>query len=93
MTSDRRVTMHKGAAALLAITLLAAGAGVTFVWMRHDAGAGGHTAALPSPEGALPSPGAAVASHNSPLPTTRPGLPRRPKSRPLAQGTSVRGRP
>ena len=68
MTSDRRVTMHKGAAALVAITLLAAGAGVTYVWMRHDAGAGGHTAAMPSPEGALPSPGAAVASHNSPLP-------------------------
>ncbi len=42
MTSDTRVTMHKGAAALVAIALLAAGAGATYLLMRSDAGAGGH---------------------------------------------------
>ena len=42
MTSDTRMTMHKGAAALVAIALLAAGAGATYLLMRSDAGAGGH---------------------------------------------------
>ncbi len=68
MTSDTRVTMHKGAAALVAIALLAAGAGATYVLMRNDAGAGGHVADMPSPAGAEPSPGAAVTSSNAPLP-------------------------
>ena len=38
MTSDTRVTMHKGAAALVAIALLAVGAGATYLLMRDDAG-------------------------------------------------------
>ncbi len=52
MTSDTRVTMHRGAAALVAIALLAAGAGATYLLMRSDAGAGGHVPDLPSPTGA-----------------------------------------
>ncbi len=55
MTSDTRVTMHRGAAALVAIALLAAGAGATYLLMRGDAGAGGHAADMPSPTGAQPS--------------------------------------
>ena len=42
MTSDTRVTMHRGAAALVAIALLAAGAGATYLLMRSGAGPGGH---------------------------------------------------
>ena len=38
MTSDTRVTMHRGAAALVAIALLAAGAGAAYLVMRSDAG-------------------------------------------------------
>ena len=56
MTSDTRVTMHKSAAALVAIGLLAAGAGAAYLVMRSDAGAGGHAAAMPSPAGAQRSP-------------------------------------
>ena len=36
--------MHKGVAALVAVAMLAAGAGVTYLLMRGDAGAGGHAA-------------------------------------------------
>ena len=68
MTSDTRVTMHKGAAAVVAIALLTVGAGATYVLMRNAAGAGGHVADMPSPAGASPSPGAAVVSSNAPLP-------------------------
>ena len=60
MTSDTRVTMHKGAAALVAIALLAAGAGATYLLMRSDAGAGGHAADMPSPTGAQPPPAASA---------------------------------
>ena len=67
MTSDTRVTMHKGAAALVAIALLAAGAGATYLLMRSDAGAGGHAADMPSPAGAQPSPAASAAASNAPL--------------------------
>ena len=52
MTSDTRVTMHKGAAALVAIALLTVGAGATYLSMRNDAGAGGPVADMPSPAGA-----------------------------------------
>jgi cobalt-zinc-cadmium efflux system membrane fusion protein len=68
MTNDTRVTMHKGAAALVAIALLTVGGGATYVLMRHAAGAGGHVADVPSPAGAGPSPGTAVVSSNAPLP-------------------------
>jgi membrane fusion protein, heavy metal efflux system len=68
MTSDTRVTMHRGAAALVAIALLAAGAGATYLLMRGDAGAGGHAADMPSLARAQPSPAASVATSNTPLP-------------------------
>jgi membrane fusion protein, heavy metal efflux system len=67
MTSDTRVTMHKGAAALLAIALLAVGAGASYLLMRNDAGAGGHVADMPAPAGAQPSLGASAATSNAPL--------------------------
>ena len=62
MTSDTRVTMHKGAAALVAIALLAVGAGATYLLMRSDAGAGGHVADMSSPAAAQQSP-ACVRGH------------------------------
>ena len=68
MTSDTRMTMHRGAAALVAIALLAARAGATFLLMRGDDGNGGHAADMPPPTGAQPSPAASVATSNSPLP-------------------------
>ena len=68
MTSDTRMTMHRGAAALVAIALLAAGAGATYLLMRGDAGAGGHVAHVPSPTGAQPSPARPAATSNPALP-------------------------
>lgn len=66
--TDTRVTMHKGAAALVAIALLTIGARATYVLMRNAAGPGGHVADMPTSAGAGPSPGAAVVSSNAPLP-------------------------
>ena len=51
MTSDTRVTMHKGAAALVGIALLAVGAGATYLLMRS----GGHVVEMSPPAGAPPS--------------------------------------
>jgi RND family efflux transporter MFP subunit len=68
MTSDSRVTMHKGAAVLVAIALVAVGAAASYVLMRNDSGADGHVADMPSPAGAEPSPGTSVVSSNAPLP-------------------------
>jgi RND family efflux transporter MFP subunit len=68
MTSDTRVTMHKGAAAMVAIALLVVGAGVTYLLMRNDAGAGGDVGNMSPPTGAQPSPAAAAATSDSPLP-------------------------
>jgi cobalt-zinc-cadmium efflux system membrane fusion protein len=68
MTSDTRVTMHKGAAALVAIALLAVGAAATYLSMRNDAGAGQSVANIPSPPGAQQSSGASAATSNAPLP-------------------------
>ena len=66
MTTDTRMTLHRGAAALVAIALLAAGAGATYLLMRGDA-AGGHAADMPSPTGALPSPAASAGASSAPL--------------------------
>ena len=66
MTSDTRMTMHRGAAALVAIALLAAGAGATYLLMRRDARAGGQAADMASPTGAQPPPAASPAN-NAPL--------------------------
>jgi membrane fusion protein, heavy metal efflux system len=68
MTSDTRVTMHKGAAALVAIALLAVGVGATYLSMRDDAGAGGPVVEVSPPMGAQPLPAAPAATSNSPLP-------------------------
>ena len=67
MTSDTPVTMHKGAAALVAIALLAAGAGATYLFMRSDAGAGGHVGDMSPPTDAQPSPAASATTGNAPL--------------------------
>lgn len=66
MTTDKGVTMHNGAAALVAIALLAAGAGAAYLLMRSDAG--GHVVEMSAPTGAQPSPAASAAQSNSPLP-------------------------
>ena len=68
MTSDTRVTMHKAAAALVAMALLAVGAGATYLVMRNHAGAGGHVADLPSPAAAPLSSVASAATSDAPLP-------------------------
>lgn len=68
MTSDTRVTMHRSAAALVAIALVAAGAGATYLLMRSDPEAGGHVADMPSLTGAQPSLAVSAASSNGPLP-------------------------
>ena len=67
MTSDTRVTMHKGAAALVAIALLGAGAGATYLLMRRDAGAGGRVGDMSPPTGAPPSAAASATTSNAPL--------------------------
>ena len=68
MTSSTRVTMHKGAAALAAIALLAVGAGAMYLSMRNDAGAGGSAANMPSLADAQESPSGSAATSNAPLP-------------------------
>ena len=68
MTSETRVTMHKGAAALVAIASLAVGAGATYLSMRNQGGAGGHPADVPSPAGAQQSRAASPAASNAPTP-------------------------
>jgi cobalt-zinc-cadmium efflux system membrane fusion protein len=68
MTSDTRVTIHKGAAALVAIGLLAVGAGAAYLLMRNEAGAGQSVVNMPSPSSAQPSSGASAATSNAPLP-------------------------
>jgi cobalt-zinc-cadmium efflux system membrane fusion protein len=67
MTSDTRMTMHRGAAALVAIALLAAGAGATYLLMRRDARAGGQAADPASPTGAQPPPAVSAPANNVPL--------------------------
>jgi cobalt-zinc-cadmium efflux system membrane fusion protein len=66
MTTDTRVTIHKGAAALVAIALLGAGAGAAYLLMRSEAG--GHVVQISPPTSAQPSSAAPAAQSNSPLP-------------------------
>ncbi len=68
MTSDTRVTMHKGAAALVAIGLLAVGAGAAYLLLRKGAGPGGAAANMSSPASAQQTPGASAATSDAPLP-------------------------
>ena len=67
MTSDTRMTMHKGAAALVAIALLAVGAGATYLSMRNDAGAGAPIANMESPAAAQKPTGASAVTIDTPL--------------------------
>ena len=68
MTGKTGVTMHKGAAALVAVGLLIAGAGATYLLMRRDAGTGGHPAEVASRGGAQPSPAAPAGTSHTQLP-------------------------
>ena len=65
MTTDTRVTIHKGAAALVAIALLGAGAGAAYLLMRSEAG--GHVVESSPPTSAQPSSTAPAAESDSPL--------------------------
>jgi cobalt-zinc-cadmium efflux system membrane fusion protein len=66
MTRDARVTMHKSAAAFVAIALLAVGAGTTYVLMRSEGRR--HVVETSPPTGAQQPAGASAASNDSPLP-------------------------
>jgi RND family efflux transporter MFP subunit len=68
MTSDTRVTIHKGTAALLAVALLLAGAGATYLLTRTRAGSGGHIQETASSAGAQQPAAAAAAASDAPLP-------------------------
>jgi len=68
MTTDTRVTIHKGTAALVAIALLAVGAGGMYLSMRNDGRPGGPVTNVSSSAGAQPSPSASGATSNAPLP-------------------------
>ena len=68
MTSHAPVTMNKGAAALVAVALLAAGAGSAYLFMRHDAGTDRHAATVPPPTSAATARSAPVDLSNAPLP-------------------------
>ena len=68
MTRETRVTMHPGAAAFVAVTLLVVGVGGTYLWMRRDSGAGGRMADIASPAGAQPPPSAPAGANSGPLP-------------------------
>ena len=67
-TTDTRVMMHRGVAALVAVALLAVGAGATYLLMRSDAAAGGHVVEMSPPTGARQSRTASAAISNSTLP-------------------------
>jgi len=67
MTSDTRVTMNKGAAALVAIALLGAGAGATFLLMRRDVGTGGRVGDMSPPTSGQPSAARSATTGNAPL--------------------------
>ncbi len=68
MTTDTRMTMPRGAAALVAVALLVTGAGATYLLMRRDAGAGGDMADMAVPAAAQPPPSAPAVANNAPLP-------------------------
>ncbi len=74
MTGESRMTIHRGAAALVAFALLSAGAGATYVIMRSSASSGEPTAKVPSsdttapPAGVQRPPAGAAAASNTPLP-------------------------
>ena len=74
MTGQSRVTMHKGAAALIGVALVLTGAGGSYLFMHRSADPAGQMGAAPSgattatpPSGPEPPP-ATVAQSNAPLP-------------------------
>src|SRR5688572_3552682 len=68
MMSDTRMTINWGSAVLFAAAFLTAGATATFVFMRNDAGSGGHAAGAATPSNAQPSPAAPAVSRTTSLP-------------------------
>ena len=102
MTGDSRVTMHKGAAALVGLALVLTGAGASYLFIRSSAGmpermdapAVGTAATLPS--GAQASP-VSTAPENVPLPDVVVPLTAEAVERagivvaPVASGTSAGG--
>jgi RND family efflux transporter MFP subunit len=62
MTGDSRVTMHKGAAALIGIALVLAGAGASYLFNRSSAGMAGRMDAEPAATAAAPSTSSAQSS-------------------------------
>ena len=92
MTGDTRVTMHPGAAALVAIALLAAGAGAMYLVIRSDAARGAVSAS--PPRGRQASPAVPAATIGSPAPEVIVPLSREAIQRsgiivaPVAVGTS-----
>ena len=68
MTNDPRLTMHRGAAALIAIALLGAGAGATYLWMRSDAAPAAGAGPTSSATVAQPPPATSAAVADTPLP-------------------------
>jgi len=101
MTGESRVTMHKGAAALIGVVLVLAGAGASYLFMRSSGemrqqmgcSAGATTAT--SPSGTQPS--SATAPSNAPLPDVVVALTGDTVERagivvaPVASGTSAGG--
>ena len=74
MNRESRVSMHKGAAALVGLALLITGAGASYVFMRTSTGAGEQLGTIPTaassappPSGAQPS-AAGTAGRAEPLP-------------------------
>jgi membrane fusion protein, heavy metal efflux system len=103
MTGDSRVTMHKGAAALVGVALVLAGAGASYLFMRSSVempdrmdASSVATAAAPSTAGAQPS-SATASQDNTPLPDVVVPLSAEAVKRagiivmPVASGTSAGG--
>ena len=102
MTGESRVTMHKGAAAVVGLALVTMGAGASYLFMRSGAetpermdASAVATSATP-PSGAQPS-SAATARENAPLPDVMVPLSAEAADRagivvaPVASGTSAGG--
>jgi cobalt-zinc-cadmium efflux system membrane fusion protein len=102
MTGESRVTMHKGAAAVVGLALVTMGAGASYLFMRSGAetpermdASAVATSATP-PSGAQPS-SAATARENAPLPDVMVPLSVQAADRagivvaPVASGTSAGG--
>ena len=102
MTGESRMTMHKGAAALIGVALVLAGAGASYLLIRSSAerpermAASAVATAVTPPSGAPPS-SASAAPQNAPLPDVVVPLSAEAVERagivvaPVASGTSAGG--